>query len=328
MKITEEFKKILDVEIKRAVKDTLEAKGLAPVEKPKKLLEVAKPSTLSKVLRHTAKTLKEGFTLIPQSFPLKTEKLSDATKQAHDKLYKGYVEAFNKLTTGLVAAEKKDVKSTTSAYRSLKTDETYNFNGVKLHELYFKNISDMDSEIRVDSLPYMRLSRDWGTFEAWQEDFIAACMAARNGWGLTVYEPYRKVYMNVTVDSHDKYIPLGCIPVVVMDMWEHAYFRDYGVDKKLYLFSMMKELHWDMIEARMQICEKSDLNSIYTLENIVNTKPQEMLSAADQAQTVPIQQIQPPAEKPVTTGLGNQAPLAPSTPPAPATQAPGVQTRG
>ena len=333
MKLTKDLQTLLDGEIKRAVKDTLEAKGLNP-EKPKKLTEATKPS-VAQVLTGAAKTvintLKEGFTLIPKSHLMKTEKLSDSTKTAHDKLYKGYVEAFNKVAAGLVAADRIEVKSTASSYRSLKTDETYNFNGIKLHELYFANISDVDSEIRVDSLPYMRLSRDWGTFEAWQEDFMAACMASRNGWGLTVYEPYRNVFMNVIVDSHDKDIPLGCVPVIVMDMWEHAYFKDYGTDKKAYLFAMMKELNWDVIEARMQVCDVCKLDLIYKIEPLTNPKPDAMLSAAaQQAQTVPITQVQPPAQKPITTGLGNQAttPLSPSTPAAPATQAPGVQTRG
>ena len=327
MKLTKDLQALLDNEIKRAVKDTLEAKGLAP-EKPKKLTEATK--ILTGAAKAVVNTLKEGFTLIPKAHMMKTEKLSDGTKSSHDKLYKGYVEAFNKVTTALVAADKNEVKSTASSYRSLKVDETYNFNGVKLHELYFANISDVNSEIRVDSLPYMRLSRDWGTFEAWQEDFIAACMASRNGWGLTVYEPYRNVFMNVAIDSHDTNIPVGSIPVIVMDMWEHAYFKDYMVDKKGYIFTMMKELNWDVIEARMQVCDRSNLDLIYKIEPMNNPRPDAMLSAAERAETVPITQVQPPEEKQITTGLGNQAntPLSPSAPAAPATQAPGVQSRG
>jgi Fe-Mn family superoxide dismutase len=332
MKLTKDLQALLDGEIKRAVKDTLEAKGLAP-EKPKNLSEAVKPAAtlLTNAAKKVVNTLKEGFVLIPKSHMMKTEKLSDGTKVSHDKLYKGYVESFNKVATGLVAADRNDVKSTASSYRSLKTDEIYNFNGIKLHELYFANISDVDSEIRVDSLPYMRLARDWGTFEAWQEDFIAACMASRNGWGMTVYEPYRNVYMNVSIDSHDTNIPVGAIPVIVMDMWEHAYFKDYMTDKKSYLFAMMKELNWDVIDARMAVCESCKLDLIYRIEPLTNPKPDAMLSAAaEQAQTVPITQVQPPAQKPITTGLGNQAttPLSPSTPAAPATQAPGVQSRG
>lgn len=331
MKLTKELQNLLDNEVKRAVKDTLEAKGLVS-EKQKKLSEAVKPAAalLTNAAKKAINTLKEGFTLIPKSHMMKTEKLSDGTKSSHDKLYKGYIEAFNKVTTALLAANKEEVKSTASSYRSLKTDETYNFNGVKLHELYFANISDVDSEIRVDSIPYMRLSRDWGTFEAWQEDFIATCMASRNGWGLTVYEPYRKVFMNVPVDSHDTNIPVGAVPVIVMDMWEHAYFKDYMTDKKAYIFSMMKELNWDIVEARMTVCESCNLDMIYKIEPLTNPKPDAMLSAAERAETVPITQVQPPTQKPVTTGLGNQAttPLSPATPASPATQAPGVQSRG
>ncbi len=327
MKLTKELQALLDGEVKRAVKETFEAKGIV-VEKPKKLAEAIKPILTG--AKTAAKTLLEGFTLIPKAHMMKTEKLSDGTKSSHDKLYKGYVEAFNKVTTALIAADKNEVKSTASSYRSLKVDETYNFNGVKLHELYFANISDVDSEIRVDSLPYMKLSRDWGTFEAWQEDFIAACMGSRNGWALTVWEPYRDVYMNVIVDSHDTNIPVGTIPVIVMDMWEHAYFKDYMTDKKSYIFAMMKELNWDVVEARMMVCENSNISKVYKIEPINNPKPDAMLSAAERAETVPITQVQPPAQKAVTTGLGNQAttPLSPSAPAAPATQAPGVQSRG
>ena len=328
MKLTKELQALLDGEVKRAVKETLEAKGLAP-EKPKKLTEALRPVVSG--VKAVVNVLKEGFTLVPKSHSLKTEKLSDGTKSSHETLYKGYVEAFNKVETGLTAADKTDVKSTASSYRSLKIDETYNFNAIKLHELYFNNISDVDSEIRVDSLPYMRLSRDWGTFEAWQQDFMAACLASRNGWGLTVYEPYRNVFMNITIDSHDKDIPLGCVPVIVMDMWEHAYFKDYMTDKKAYLFAMMKELNWDVIEARMTVCERCNLDVIYKIQPTINPKPDAMLSAAsERAGTVPITQVQPPAQKAVTTGLGNQAttPLSPSAPAAPATQAPGVQSRG
>jgi Fe-Mn family superoxide dismutase len=328
MKLTKELQNLLDGEVKRAVKETLEAKGLAP-EKPKKLTEALRPVVSG--VKAVVNVLKEGFTLVPKSHMMKTEKLSDGTKTSHDKLYKGYVEAFNKVSTALIAADKNEVKSTASSYRSLKVDETYNFNGIKLHELYFNNISDIDSEIRVDSLPYMRLARDWGTFEAWQEDFIAACMGSRNGWALTVWEPYRDVYMNVIVDSHDTNIPVGTVPVIVMDMWEHAYFKDYMVDKKGYIFAMMKELNWDVIEARMTVCENSNISRLYKIEPLTNPKPDQMLNAAAQnAQTVPITQVQPPAQKAVTTGLGNQAttPLSPSAPAAPATQAPGVQSRG
>ena len=115
----------------------------------------------------------------------------------------------------------------------------------------------------------MRLARDWGTFEAWQLDFISTALSARNGWAMCVYEPYKNKYMNVIVNSHNKDIPVGAIPVIVMDMWEHAYFKDYLDDKKSYLIGMMKELNWDVIEARMKVAENANLNLIYQIMPMV-----------------------------------------------------------
>ena len=282
MTLSADLKNLVNTEVRRAMKDTLSAKGLSIPEKPKKsLLEVVKKTA--------TKLIKEAFILMPQPFSLKTENMSSSTKEEHDKLYKGYIEAFNKISSGLQAADRKEVKSSASSYRSLKVDETYNLNAIKLHELYFVNISDLKSEIRVDSLPYMKFARDFGTFEAWQEDFIAACCASRNGWGLTVYEPYRNVYMNVTVDSNNVNVPLGCVPVIVMDMFEHAYFKDYGTEKRDYLFKMMKELNWDVVEARMTVAERSELGIVYKLRSEPNDKPDELLAAAGGTQTVPVQ---------------------------------------
>lgn len=282
MTLSADLKNLVNTEVRRAMKDTLDAKGLSAPTKPKKsLLEVVKTTA--------TKLIKEAFILMPQPFSLKTENMSSGVKESHDNLYKGYIETFNKVSSALQTADRKEVKSSASAYRALKIDETYNLNAIKLHELYFVNISDMKSEIRVDSLPYMKFARDFGTFEAWQEDFIAACYASRNGWGLTVYEPYRDVYMNITVDSNNANIPLGCVPVVVMDMFEHAYSKDYGTEKRDYLFKMMKELNWDVVEARMTVAERSELGIVYKLRLEPNDKPDELLTAAGAAQTVPVQ---------------------------------------
>lgn len=282
MTLSADLKNLVNTEVRRAMKDTLDAKGLSEPVKPKnKLLEVARKTA--------TRLIKEAFILMPQPFSLKTENMSSGTKEAHDDLYKGYVETFNKTTAALQSTDRKEAKSSASVYRSLKTDEVYNLNAIKLHELFFVNISDLKSEIRVDSLPYMKFAKDFGTFEAWQEDFIAACCAARNGWGLTVYEPYRNVYMNITVDSNNINIPLGCVPVVVMDMYEHAYSKDYGAEKRDYLFKMMKELNWHVIEARMTVAERSELGVIYKLRSEPNNKPDELLAAAGAAQTVPVQ---------------------------------------
>lgn len=331
MKLTTEMKSLLDKEVQKAVKETLTAKGIV-VERPKKKPEDPKPSSLlEKVQRTAAKVLKEAFVLIPRTFLLKTEKLSDKTKAAHFLLYKDYIEAFNKLSIGLDAANTEEAKATTSAYRSLKIDEGHALNSIKLHELYFSNISDAASQISVDSLPFMRLARDWGTFEKWQYDFMACAMSARSGWAMTVFEPYRNTYMNIIVDEHNVNVPLGAIPVIVMDMWEHAYFKDYVTDRKSYLAAMMRELNWNVVEARMMVAERADINAVYQIVPMTNAVPDAMLTTAAEnaGGQPPITDVAPApgtlTQKPPTL-TGRQGMLGPTTPPNPAMTPHGQRT--
>lgn len=270
------FQNIIAKEIKRSILKTLTQYNLAPTASTN-IHETALPKKTFK------EKLQEAFVVIPRSFHLRTEKLSTIAKQAHERLYKEYVEAFNRIESAIAAANTENAKSSTSEYRSLKNDEIYNLNAIKLHELYFANISDVASEISVDSLPFMRLSRDFGTFEKWQFDFIACAMCARSGWAITYFEPYRNVYLNAFIDNHDTNILLGAVPILVIDMWEHAYHKDYADDKKLYLFSMMKEINWHVVEARMMIAEKTSFNELYKIVPVVNDVPQNMINAAKTA---------------------------------------------
>jgi len=122
--------------------------------------------------------------------------------------------------------------------------------------MYFENISDLNSTVSVDSLAYMRLARDFGTFDKWQEDFVACCLSARNGWGITFYNPQLRRYMNTVIDLHSSNVMIGLMPIIVMDCWEHSYYRDYLKDRKTYVYGMMKELNWSVIEDRVKKADK------------------------------------------------------------------------
>lgn len=201
-------------------------------------------------------TLSESIVAQSKKFRLKTDLLSDANKENHIELYDQYVKDFNRISIELDSVDRRNSNSNGSLYRSLKIDETYNLNAVYLHELYFNNISDLHSNIPMDSLAYMRLSRDFGTFDAWQKDFIASCMASRCGWAITYYNMFTQTYMNCPIDLHSLNVPVGAYPVVVMDVWQHAYYRDYLKDVKSYVFGMMKQLNWGTIEKRIEKAEE------------------------------------------------------------------------
>lgn len=200
--------------------------------------------------------LNEAYVVSTQKYDMSTDKLSEENKAAHQELMEGYAKALNEVSAALDTADRDSVTPNNSNFRNLKMDEVHNLNAAFLHGMFFENISDLRSTIAMDSLTYMRLERDFGTFDAWQRDFIACAMGSRNGWVVTVYNFFLKRYMNVVVDLHNVGIPFSSVPVIVLDCWEHSYYRDYLKDRKSYVFSMMKELKWNTIEDRVRRVEK------------------------------------------------------------------------
>ena len=216
--------------------------------------------TLKQIIREElglqSGTLNESYVTQAKKYNLSTELLSDKNKAAHQALLENYVKTLNEVSTKLDTVDRESANLNHSEFRGLKIDETYNMNAAYLHALFFENISDQRSVITMDSLPFMRLERDFGSFDNWQKDFVACALSARNGWAVTVYSFMLKRYINIVIDLHSLNIPIGCIPVIVLDCWEHSYYRDYLSDRKTYAYGMMKELDWNEIGERFQKCEK------------------------------------------------------------------------
>jgi superoxide dismutase, Fe-Mn family len=203
--------------------------------------------------------LNEALVAQTKTYSLPTEALSQANKKNHYELYEQYVKDFNRISAELDSVSRSDASSNHSLFRSLKIDETFNLNAVYLHELYFSNIGDLQSEITMDTLSFMRLERDFGSFDQWQMDFLACATASRCGWVVTGYNIFTQTYMNYVVDLHSLQVPVGVIPVVVMDVWQHAYYKDYLKNVSEYTQNMMRELNWTVIESRFKRAEKAAL---------------------------------------------------------------------
>ncbi len=268
--------KNIDELLAKTIKESLQRTGAIPASTPKQVVI----EKVQKIAEKGKAILREALVILPKTFQLKTEWLSGKTKKAHDELYQEYAAKFNQVSAKLDTANREEL----TEFRDLKRAMTYNMNAVKLHELYFGNISDLESQVHRDSIPFMRLARDWGSFENWQFDFIATALSAREGWAIVCYDPFKDKYMNIVLDGHDEGIPLGVVPVVVLDMWSHAFFADVQNDKQSYINSMMRELNWNVIEARMVIAERSQLKDLYLVRPLVDNTPTKML---DQASNVP-----------------------------------------
>lgn len=170
--------------------------------------------------------------------------------EAHIRLYEGYVTNINKIDGEFLAGNdrKSHANSTFSYYRELKRGETYALNGVILHELYFENIGG--NVTNPDKSVVSKLEKNFKTFQNWQEDFIATAKASR-GWAVLAYDQRSERYRNISLDAHD----LGNIAysalVLVLDVYEHAYFLQYADKKADYINNFMKDINWGVVEDRM-----------------------------------------------------------------------------
>ena len=202
------------------------------------------------------KTVSESYVTQAKKYDLTTDLLSQKNIEAHQQLLEKYVEDLNTVSTKLDTVSRDEANLNHSEFRSLKIDEVYNLNAAYLHAMFFENIADPNSVITMDSLTFMRLERDFGSFDEWQKDFIACALSSRNGWAVLVYNEYLGRYMNTVIDLHHHNIPFGSTVVLVIDCWEHSYYRDYLRDRKSYVYAMMKEVDWKLVEERVNKCEK------------------------------------------------------------------------
>lgn len=167
----------------------------------------------------------------------------------HDKLYVGYVNKKNEIQDKLDAVSAEDLanaNATYSPFRALKSEETFAVNAVYLHEYYFANLGG-------DGTPsgalMHRMEQDFDSYGQWETLFKAAGLAAR-GWVVTVWDTHEERLRIYTGDTHNQGGVWGAIPLVTLDVFEHAYFIDFGSDRKSYIDAYMANLNWDNANAR------------------------------------------------------------------------------
>ena len=172
--------------------------------------------------------------------------LSQKQFDEHIKLYRGYVGKVNEITGDLASfGDRGGANATYSQYRALKKGETTALNGMNLHELYFPLLGN--KETRPGPKTQSILDTYFDGYENWKTDFTA-CGAASRGWAVLLYEQRAGSFRNILMDTHDEGYIAGAFPLIVMDVYEHAYFMDYGTDKALYIKKFIESLRWDLIE--------------------------------------------------------------------------------
>jgi len=180
--------------------------------------------------------------------------ISQKTLDIHyNKLYKGYVAKANEIhdklhVYGTGGGDIETVNPTFHDLRSLRDAETFAVNAVYLHEHYFDALGG-------DGVPGGALKKaieeKWESYENFERYFKASCLVAR-GWLVLSYDCQAekiKIYM---ADVHNQGAVWGAEPILVCDCYEHAYFIDYGSDRKAYINDFFKNLNWNVLNKKFQ----------------------------------------------------------------------------
>lgn len=178
-----------------------------------------------------------------------TPGFSDGLFKNHFALYQGYVTNVNKLSDEIKALVAEG-KLGTPAYAELKRRFGWEFNGMRLHELYFSNMTKGVSPLTEESSLIKDLRSKFGTYEIWEKGFKAVGTMRGIGWAVLYHDPESGELFNVWVNEHDVGHLAGAKPLLVLDVFEHAYTLDYGLKKADYVEAFMKAIDWKVVEAR------------------------------------------------------------------------------
>jgi Fe-Mn family superoxide dismutase len=189
----------------------------------------------------------------PKPLPFRTplNGISDrALKNHHDKLYAGYVAKKNEIENRLEELGRAivtgktdgDGNTTYSELRGLKEGETYAVNGVYLHEWYFEILGG-DGKFENARELVDALTSSYGSVEGFIKYFSECAMSAR-GWTVLAWDTRESRLWIYNSDAHNEGGVWGALPVIVLDIYEHAYFMDHGADRKAYLKAFWKNFNW------------------------------------------------------------------------------------
>ena len=176
---------------------------------------------------------------------------SETLLKNHFTLYQGYVTNTNKVLDTLAALlkEGKVAVPPSPEFSELKRRLGWEFNGMRLHELYFENLGGAKP---LSAFPAVekKLATTFGSAADWEKDFRACGTMRGIGWVVLYQDGDRLV--NFWVNEHDVANPAGCAPILVMDVFEHAFMVDYGLKRADYVESFMKNINWETVAARLK----------------------------------------------------------------------------
>lgn len=220
-------------------------------KKSKNLASSKKPT-----ICNLKKSPTELFSVQEHLMPHGLNGISEEQIKQHWELYKGYVAQSNQLHAEI----QKHIKAGTTdspACADRRRRYGFEFNGMVLHEYYFGNMKGKSEPLRQGEF-LNAIIKQYGSFGKWKEDFINTGKMRGIGWAIMVYDPANGLLTNIFVADHEIGNIAGFCPILVMDVWEHAYMVDHKATQRPdYITEFMKNIYWEILEDRYLNAKKS-----------------------------------------------------------------------
>ena len=174
---------------------------------------------------------------------------SDNLLNTHFGLYEGYVKNTNTLLERLQTLTTEG-KTGPGEFAELKRRFGWEYNGMRLHELYFENMIKNGAELDEKSKINKLIAQSFGSFANWKKDFVATGAMRGIGWAILAHDKQTDTLFNVWINEHDVGHLTGAAPLLVMDVFEHAFILDYSMKRADYIEAFMKAIDWDKVNER------------------------------------------------------------------------------
>lgn len=175
--------------------------------------------------------------------------ISQKTLEEHYKLYEGYVKKWNEIVGELRDVDTESSNQISSKFRALSVEMTFALSGIKNHEIYFGHLGGEGGE--PSGALVEQIAKDFGSFEDWKRIFKASGMAGR-GWAWLVWDHDLQRLLVIVGDSQNTYANWNSKPLVALDVYEHAYFVDYGTKRADYIDAFFQNLDWSVVEKNFE----------------------------------------------------------------------------
>lgn len=182
--------------------------------------------------------------------------ISDKTLEMHFKLYEGYVTNTNTLTARIAAmlSDGKVDQEEVPAYSELTRRLGFEYNGMVLHEYYFGNMkSGGGGDAAKGSEFRTAVERSFPSYDIWRTDFVGVGKMRGVGWAICYLDPAAGLVSNHWIELHETGNVSGFVPLLVMDVWEHAFLLDYKpADRPKYIDAFLSNVDWESVERRIK----------------------------------------------------------------------------